>query len=144
MSIYGALNIIDEFEAKFGNSESVTRACDLMVSYLSKMEMLLSEIAMRGLQAAIRYRMGVASSKDLCDEERVLSNRLKEKPETTTYIDTEYHEIHAVKAVLSFYQHPIWGGGASEVVSNFWDVAAKLKSDETVMNRLLREHFSQH
>jgi hypothetical protein len=56
INIYKELSIIDDFEEKFGNQESVKRACDFMVSYLAGMQRPLPEISAHGLSVAIRYR----------------------------------------------------------------------------------------
>jgi hypothetical protein len=143
MNIYKELEVIDRFEEKFGNSTSVTRACDLMVSYLAGLKRRLPETAARGLRVAIKYRQGLASLDELGRERKAISDFLRERSARTNYSTPEYCIMHAVDTILQCYQTPVWGGGASELVSNFLDTADRFESDRTLMRRLLQQNFPE-
>jgi hypothetical protein len=141
MTVYDELTVIDDFEGKFGNREAVRRACDLMASYLAEMTAPLPEIATQGLCVAMKYKEGLAPVSELEAERKAISSFLRDRSAQTNYDTLEYCAAHAVGAILSCYQDPAWGGGASELVSNFLDVTEKLESHHEVFRRLLGEYF---
>jgi hypothetical protein len=142
MDIYQELNVIDRFEERFGNRDSVRRACDFMVSYLAGMQRPLPEIAAEGLRAAIKYKEGSALASELGSARRSISDFLREPSARTNYGTPEYCMARALEAVLISYQNPTWGGGASELVSNFLDMTETFESNHELMKRLLEEYFS--
>jgi hypothetical protein len=136
-----ALDVIDRFEDKFGNEESVRRACDVMVSYLSGMTRPFNKIAERGLRAAIKCKEGTIAPNDLGSELRSISDFLRERSARMDYDTPEYCIVHAVEATLMFYQNPSWGGGASEVISNFLNLTDKFECNHALLKQLLDQHF---
>ena len=143
MSVYNKLNVIDEFEAKFGNREAVRRACDLMVSYLSETATSLPEVAAQAVHVGRKYKNGLASRADLNAERKAISQFLSDHSAWTNYEDQEYCAVHAVHGFLDGYINLSWGGGASELVSNFWEMMEKFDRNEVLLQRLLQEHFSR-
>jgi hypothetical protein len=142
MDIYQDLDVIDRFEDRFGNRDSVKRACDFMVSYLAGVQRPLPEIATQGLRAAIKYREGSARADELESARRSISDFLKERRARMDYSTPEYCMAHAVEAVLMFFVDPTWPGGASEVVSNFLDLTETFESNHELLQRLLDEYFA--
>src|SRR5215831_18545618 len=142
MNIYNELDIIDLFEEKFGNQESVKRACDFMASYLAGMQRPLPEIAAQGLVVAIKYKEGSALPGELEIARKRIADFLKERGAQLNYSTVEYRMAHAVEAILISYQNPTWGGGASELVSIFLDVTETFESNCDLMRTLLKEYFS--
>jgi hypothetical protein len=140
MSIYQELNIIDDFEERAGNSGAVRRACDFMVSYLSKTRVPLPELAEQGLEIAIKYMQGEVGGKELDHKREEIADFLRLRSATLDFVSPEFRGLHAVEAILSCYGHPAWGGGASELVSNFLDVMEIVDGGDS-FRTLLREHF---
>src|SRR5262245_53661089 len=132
MDIYKELNVIDRFEESRGNSAAVVRACDLMVSYLAGLKQPLPEIAARRLRIAIK-KEGLASVGELKNERKALSDFLRGHSARTDYTTPEYCIVNAVEAALLSYENPEWGGGASELVSNFLDLTDRFESDHPLM-----------
>jgi hypothetical protein len=60
MDIYDEINIIDDFQKKFGQRQAVRRACDLLVSYIGGLQKPLPEIAAQGFYVAIKCNEGSA------------------------------------------------------------------------------------
>jgi hypothetical protein len=142
MDVYKELMLIDRFEESHGNSEAVRRACDFMISYLAAMTTPFPEVAERGRAVAIRYKQGLALNAELENARKSISDFLRERSARTNYDTPEYCIVHAVEGMLACYLHPEWGGGASELVSNFLDVTDKFQSDHSFLKRLLEEKFS--
>jgi hypothetical protein len=142
IDIFNELVVIDRFEERFGNQESVRRACDVMVSYLSAMTRPFNEIAERGLRAAIKCREGSIAPNDLESERRSISDFLRERSARTDYDTPEYCIVHAVEAILWFYRDPSWGGGASEAMSNFLVITDQFESNYSLLKRLLEQKFA--
>jgi len=97
MNIYKELDIIDLFEEKFGNQESVKRACDFMASYLAGMQRPLPEIAAQGLVVAIKYKEGSALPGELEIARKRIADFLKERGAQLNYSTVEYRMAHAVE-----------------------------------------------
>jgi hypothetical protein len=141
MDMYKELDVIDRFEEGRGTNVAVVSACDLMVSYLAGLKRPFPEIAARGLRIAIKYKEGLASVGELKNERKAFSDFLREHSARTDYTTPEYCIVNAVEAVLLSYENPEWGGGASELVSNFLDLTDRFESDHPLMRRLLAEDF---
>jgi hypothetical protein len=142
VNIYHELDIIDEFEEKVGNRESVKCACDFMVSYLAEMKRPLPEVAAQGLRVAIKYKEGSASPDKLEIAREQIADFLKERGAQASYSTLEYRMAHAVLGILISYQDLRWGGGASELVSNFLDMTETFESNHDLLKTLLKEYFS--
>jgi hypothetical protein len=139
MSIYNKLDVIDEFEEKFGEREAVTRSCDLMVAYISEATTPLPQVAAQAFRVAMNYKNGAASRAELDAQKEMLVRALRGR--WTRFDDPESCAFLAIHAIVAFYLDPSWGSGASEVISNFWDLAEKFDRDERRLLRLLQEYF---
>src|SRR6185312_10953674 len=116
--IYRKLDVVDQFAEKVGEREAIFRSCDLMVAYLAEAAKPLPAKAAHALRVALKYKNGSAALAELEAERRaMMSGHGAWKRD-----DPEDCAIEALDAVLSFYVDPSWGGGAGEVVSNFWEL----------------------
>ena len=136
--IYRKLDVVDQFAEKVGEREAILRSCDLMVAYLAEAAKPLPAKAAHALRLALKYKNGSAALAELEAERRaMMSGHGAWKRD-----DPEDCAIEALDAVLSFYVDPSWGGGAGEVVSNFWELMEVFDRNEERLLRLLKEYFS--
>lgn len=140
-AISNKLDAIDEFESKLGNREAVKRAGDLMVSYLAEATKLLPPVAAHAARAAIDYKNGSTSLASLDAGREAIRDFLRDHARWDTYDDPEICACRAVYAALGGYIDPSWEGGASELVSCFWEATAKFDSDEDRFLQLFRKYF---
>jgi hypothetical protein len=136
MTIYDDLTPIDEFEAKYGNELAVRRATEVMTAYLGEI-LHLSKWAAEGLDIAARYRKHLISLDGLVNERGALAERIRQ----TSKDLPEYRILQAVSSILWFLQYPSWGGGASEVISNFLDLLGEPESKREAIVGLIEEKF---
>src|SRR5262249_22773866 len=108
MNIYKELDVIDRFEERCGNRTSVTRACDLMASYLANLRRPLPALAAQGLRTALKYKNGSIPVQDLESDRKAIATFLKDRLARTDPAP-EYAVLRGVEAILSFYQNPVWG-----------------------------------
>jgi|HubBroStandDraft_6_1064221.scaffolds.fasta_scaffold1591702_1 hypothetical protein len=136
MTIYDDLTPIDEFEAKYGNELAVRRACEVMTAYIGEFSPL-SKWTAEGLDIAARYRKHLISLDELVNERGALAERIQQ----TSKDLPEYRILQAVSSILWFLQYPSWGGGASEVISNFLDLLGEPESKREAIVGLIEEKF---
>jgi hypothetical protein len=118
------LQLIDRFERKFGNTETVKRAGEFMVCYLAKLTKPFPPVATQGLRAALGYGQGVVSQEQLKIDHKAISDYFREHSAWTDYETPEHCIIHSVYAALDSYLRPSWGGDGSELISIFIEVRA--------------------
>ncbi len=132
------LDVVDQFETKVGEREAILRSCDFMVAYLAEATKPLPAKAAHALRLALEYKNGSAALAELEAELTAMtSGRGAWKRD-----DPEDCAIEALSAVLFLYVDPSWGGGAGEVVSNFWEAMEVFDCNEDRLRRLLKEYFS--
>ena len=141
MNIYDELDVIDEFEKVFGNREAVERSCDVMISYMEKLTAPLPGLVAQGLQVAAQYRRGLIGLKDLEDSINLVAKFLRENSAITNCDEAQYSYYQAINAILLICKNPAWGGGASELVSNFLSLMEKVEIDNLLFEGVIRKHF---
>jgi hypothetical protein len=144
MSIYDALNPIDDFEERHGNAEAVRRASDLMVSYMCGLTRPLPELVDRGLKTAIGYKNKEATLLEMDTIRKELTQFIKTKWLSGGEDTSKYFISRAVEGMLICCRHPAWGGGASELVSNFLEAVDKFESNHNLLKFLIKQYFSDH
>ena len=141
MNIDDELTVVDAFEERFGNKRAVDRACEFLIRYLSLNRASLPEIAKSGLEFATRYQKDAVGLAELRTERTKLANFLSGRSGTTKWKHPDYGPIHAVYAILWHLEDPTHGGGASELISNAFEATEIFKSDDEIVQTLLRECF---
>jgi hypothetical protein len=136
------LEVIDRFEEKFGNTETVKRACDFMACYLAKLTKPFPPIAAQGLRVALDYGQGVVGREQLEIHREAISDYLREHSAWTDYESPEYCIIHSVYAALESYLRPSWGGGGSELISNFIEVSGRFEKNSSALQQCLEKSFT--
>ena len=136
MTIYDELDPIDDFEDRHGNELAVRRACDVMTAYLGEF-LPLPKRAAEGLDVAERYRKHLIGLDGLVNERDALDERIRQTSKNLP----EHRILQAVSSILGFLQYPSWGGGASEVISNFLDLLGEPESRRDTIVKLIEEKF---
>jgi hypothetical protein len=136
------LGVIDRFEEKFGNIETVKRARDLMVCYLATLTKPFPRVAEQGLRVALGYKQGLVGREQLEVHRQAISDYLREHSAWTDYESPEYCIIHSVYAALESYLEPSWGGGGSELISNFIEVSGRFEKNSSALKRCLEKSFT--
>ena len=141
MSLDDALTVVDQYEARHGNTSAVERACDFLISYMP----LLPNppgIARRALDIAKQYRKGHVNNLSLQEARAALADFLTEQMAWTKWNDPHFAEIYAIYAILTCLEIPTHGGGASEIISNVLAGTETLRPNDEVVRSLLTQHFS--
>jgi hypothetical protein len=140
--IYDKLDAIDEFESTFGNREAVKRVSDLMVSYLAEIAKPLNPITEQATRTAINYRNGLASLADLHVAREAIRDLLRSHTRHNNYDTPEHYALRAAYVVLGSYADPAWSGGASELLSLFWEAMEKFDGNDELLLRKLEVSFA--
>lgn len=135
------LDMVDAFESTFGHREAVKRAGDLMVSYLAETARPLPPVAAHAARVAIDYKNGSASIANLNAERGAIRDFLRDHARLDTYDQPEIGACRAAYAALSGYTDASWEGGASELVSVFWEAIEKFERNDDLLLRLFEENF---
>ena len=101
MDIYDEIDIIEDFQEKFGLRQSVRRACDLLVSYIGGLQKSLPEIAAQGFHVAIKCREGSALPDEVETARMQIVNSLRER---RAYY-SQYPMEHTVSFILRCYRY---------------------------------------
>jgi len=142
MSIYQEINIIDDFEERFGNCKSIKRACECLVSYISGLQRPLPEIAAQGLRVAVKYKEGSALPGELEIARKQIVDFLKARH--AMYKEQAYPMEHAVWGILQVYRdlcYDVESGAASEFVSSTLGCIENFDSNYELLRALLKETF---
>jgi hypothetical protein len=130
------LDVVEKFAEQVGEGEAILRSCDFMVAYLVEAAKPLPIKAARALRLALEYKNGSAALAELEAERSAMMRGHRWRRE-----EPDDCAIEALDAVLGFYGDPSWGGGAGEVVSNFWALMEVFDRNEDRLLRLLKEYF---
>jgi hypothetical protein len=138
MSGYDKLILVDQYEEKHTNSAAVRRACDVMLDYLASLRRPLPEAAAQAVKAAREYSAGGADRlQDAC---AVVSRFLKHPADGDR---GAISIVRASEALLKLLQVPVWGGGASEALSNFLELVDEYEQNHPLFEQLLERTFGE-
>lgn len=142
MNPYQETKIINDFEDKFGNRESIKRGCEFLVSYISGLQRPLPEIAAQGFRVAVRYKEGSALRDELEIAEKQVVDFLDARHGALKFL--EYPIEHAVWGILQVYRDLRYhweGGSAYEFVSGTLEWIENFDSNYELFTKLLKEYF---
>jgi hypothetical protein len=145
MDIYDKINMIDDFQEKFGMRQSVRRACDLLVSYIGGLQKPLPEIAAQGFNVAIKCKEGSALPNEVETARMQIVDWLRKRG---AYCD-QYPIEHTVSFILECYRDLAheWGLAShnedfpSEFVYYSLESIDTFDSNHKLFGKLLREYF---
>lgn len=133
------LQIVDEFEQRFGESAAHSRAQHFMLAYLSLMSQPLPEVAARNLDIARQFLNGSLLRESLFEARVSCWKYLDLRKASTDITKPEYCAIRAVICLLD--DRPGDGGDAVDLIDFFLDVANKFEDQSENADRLLRQSF---
>ena len=145
MDIYDEIDIVLDFQEKFGLRESVRRACDLMVSYIGGLQKPLPETAAQGFNVAIKCKEGSALPDEVETARMQIVNLLKERG---AYCN-QYPIEHTVSFILRCYQDLAHERGLasydrdfpSDFVFHSLERIDTFESNHELFGKLLKECF---
>jgi hypothetical protein len=145
MDIYDEIDIIEDFQEKFGLRQSVRRACDLLVSYISGLQKPLPGIAAQGFNIAIKCKEGSALLDEVETARMQIVNSLRE---WGAYCN-QYLIEHTVSFILGCYQDLAHERGLASYDSDFpsdfvfhsLERIERLESNHELFRKLLKEYF---
>jgi hypothetical protein len=141
MTIYGDLNIIDDFEQQYGFEDTLIRARKFMIAYLDLMTKSLPEPTRHSLAVAKKYAEGVFTSDDLENERESIWQYLKERSALSDYKTPTNAIVHAAFGPLTEYKDLKPAETISERVSDFLDCANSFEDHSDLVASLLRASF---
>jgi hypothetical protein len=138
-------DVIDEFEQRFGRDAAWKRACDLMIAYFFqlRLKMPFPEVAIRGLDAAVRYQRGEVNLEHLMEARLAAWQYLKDQKAIAVQETPEQHLIQALSLLL--YKGPGPGepfDDSGDVILSLWDVAHGFDSNPDGLASLVTQYFS--
>lgn len=135
------LIVVDEYEAQHGNTDALMKACSLMIKHMRAIERPLPDYAVRGLEIAENFNFGLHSANDLLLASRAIEARLSSIVQTPDTSPDECIGI-AVRAALLLSKDPTGEDGASEVLSNYLELAdVFFECDHSCFIKLLAFEF---
>jgi len=145
MDIYKEINIIGDFEERFGMRQAVRRVCDLIVSYLEGLQKPLSESVTQGFEVAIKCREGSALPDEVETARMQIVESLRER---RAYYD-QYPIEHTISFILGCYQDLAHERGLAsydygfpyEFVSACLERIDTFESNHELFGKLLKEYF---
>ena len=145
MDIYDEIDIIEDFQEKFGLRQSVRRACDLLVSYIGGLQKPLPEIAAQGFNVAIKCKEGSAVLDEVATARMQIVNSLRE----WGAYSNQYPMEHTVSFILGCYQDLAHERGLAsydrlfpvDFVFHSLERVDKFDSNHELFRKLLREYF---
>lgn len=146
MDIYDEINIVNDFQEKFGMRQSVRRACDLLVSYIGRLQRSLPEIAAQGFHVAIKCKEGSALPDEVETARKQIVDSLRER---RAYYN-QYPMEHTVSYILRCYRDLAHERGVASYDDEFpyefvyysLERIDKFESNHELFGILLKEHFS--
>jgi hypothetical protein len=141
MSIYTDLNVIDDFEEKYGFSATLASARGFMIAYLRLMTKALPELTQRNIKVAEQYAIGASALDDLRHEAEALWRYLKQRDAVVDYTTPVNAIVHAAFGPLTEKENLKPGELISERVSNFLDCANAFEDHSDSARTLLNEYF---
>jgi hypothetical protein len=145
MHIYDEIDIIEDFQVKFGLRQSVRRACDLLVSYIGGLQKPLPEIAAQGFNVALKCKEGSAVPNEVETARMQIVNSLRK---WGAYCN-QYPMEHTVSIILGCYQDLAHERGLasydrdfpSDFVFHSLERIETFESNHELFRILLKEYF---
>jgi hypothetical protein len=146
MDIYDEINIINDFQKKFGMRQSVRRACDLLVSYIGGLQKSLPEIAAQGFNVAIKCKEGSV----LPDEVETARMQIVDSLRELRAYYNQYPMEHTVSYILRCYRDLAHERGLASYSQDFpyefvfysLERIDTFESNHELFRILLKEYFS--
>lgn len=141
MSAYDKLTIVDQFEERTNNRAAVQRACNVMLQYLAGLKRPLPAVAAQALAVAQQYKLGSPHVASLREADDRIGQFLKGEGYPDAGFEGAVSAARATQALLKLLQEPVWGGGASEALSNFLEWVDEFEQDHSLFEQLLTINF---
>jgi hypothetical protein len=141
MDIYHEINIIEDFRQKFGMRESVRRACDLLISYIGRLQKPLPEIVAQGFSVAARCKEGSALPDEVETARMQIDDSLGAQypyriDHVVSYILGCYRDLAEERGLASYdYDFP------SDFVYYSLEAIDTFESNHELFGKLLKEYF---
>ncbi len=138
MSGYDKLILVDDYEERHDNRTAARRACNVMTEYLASLKRPLPSVAAEALGVAQSYCVGSIGVEGLRSACVLMSHFLKD---SANYDRGTISVVQASDALLKRLQVPVWGGGASEALSNFLDLVDQYEQNHPLFEELVERAF---
>jgi hypothetical protein len=134
------LNLVDEFQQRFGQKVAYERAQQFMFAYISQMRRVLPPAAARGLEVAKKIREGTVTSRER-------EQAIKEIWNYVDAIDPHNRELpeSSITRIITWLLRDDLGAGeeyVSEVLHWFLHFANEFEDHSDIAEMLLRKIFS--
>jgi hypothetical protein len=144
MDIYKEISIVLDFQEKFGQRESVRRACDLLVSYIDGLQKPLPQSAALGFNIAIKCREGSALPDEVETARVQIVDSLYKRGE-----NYPYRVEHVVSYILGCYRDLSRERGLAAYEYQFvhefayysLEAIEAFESNHWLFGKLLKEYF---
>ena len=134
------IDIVDEFERKFGKGAAFSRAREFMIGYPAQMQAAQPELALRGIEIAKQFQTGATTTEEL-KQTRVACWEYLSEHEVDIHPETPQYSI--IRAVLcALYDGTTGSEDAFDTIDCFLNFANRFEDHSKSANDLLKKCFS--
>ena len=142
MSACDKLVIVDDYEERHDNRTAVLQACNVMLNYLVALKRPLPEVAAQAVDTAQNYCSGALEIDGVREAEVQTDRFLEDTNRSNDNSGGAISVVRASRALVSLLREPVWGGGASEALSNFLVWVDDFEQDHALFEQLLERAFA--